>query len=381
MYLPAFPELADDFDASASSVQLTLTACLLGLGIGQIVTGPVSDALGRRRPLLVGLGVYVGASLLCAVSPSIYALAGLRFLQGLAAGAGVVTSRAVVRDLFTGPAASRFFSRMMLVNGLAPILAPTIGAAVLVFTSWRGVFVVLAGIGAVLLLGSWLGLRETVAPERRRTGGARESIRGFGKLLHSRTFVGYALGQGLALGAMFAYISGSPFVLQEIYGLSPRLFAASFGINAVAIVAGSQVNGFLVGRVAPRPLLLGGLGTLAGGGLALLAVVVLDAGLAGVLATLFVLTCSVGFIIPNATALALADHPHVAGSASALLGLTQFLVAAAAVPLVGVAGSDSALPMAAVIATLAVGAVAAIVTLTPAGPATARPLPAGGELG
>ncbi len=368
MYLPAFPELRETFGTSASAVQLTLTAGLLGLWLGQLVVGAASDALGRRAPLLAGLAGYVCVSLLCAVAPTIEALVGLRFLQGFAAAAGVVMSRAIVRDLSSGVATARLFSLLMLVNGLAPILAPTIGSAVLGITSRRAIFVVLAGFGVIILAATALGLPETLPAVRRRDGGLRTTARGFAVLLRDRRFVGYGLTLGLSVGAVLAYIAGSSFALQEVYGLSAGAFTLSFGVNGIGIVACSQANRFLLHRLLPRRLLMLGLAGMSAGAVALLAVVAAGGGLAWALSALFVAVASVGFVMPNATALALADHPDVAGSASALLGVNQFFVGAVAAPLVGIAGVDTAVPMALVMAVLCVGAVLAPVTLT-------RPLP------
>jgi DHA1 family bicyclomycin/chloramphenicol resistance-like MFS transporter len=374
MYLPAFPELRETFDTSASGVQLTLTAGLLGLGLGQLVIGSTSDALGRRLPLLAGLGGYVVVSLLCAVAPSIEALVGLRFLQGMTAAAGVVISRAMVRDVSSGVAMARVFSLLMLVNGLAPVLAPTIGSAVLGIASWQSIFVVLAGFGALLLGIASFGLPETLPAAHRREGGVRTSMQGFAVALHDRTFVGYGLALGLSVGAVFAYIAGSSFALQDVYGLSPGAFALSFGVNGVGIVACSQANRFLLLRHPPRRLLVLALLVMTASTTALLAVVVIGAGLAAFLATLFVAVASIGFVMPNATALALADHARVAGSASALLGVNQFLVGAVAAPLVGIAGAGTAVPMALVMALLCAGAVVALTALTqPRGPVT-RPV-------
>lgn len=370
MYLPAFPELARELGASASLVQLSLTSCLVGVAAGQLVFGSASDSLGRRRPLLTGLAVYTLASLACAVAPTAEALVVLRLLQGFAAGAAVVASRAVVRDIHSGVEAARFFSLMMLVNGLAPILAPAIGSGVLELTSWRGVFVVLAVTGVLLLAATGFALPETNPPARRRSAALGETLRGFAELLRHRSFVAHALALGLAIGSMFAYIAGSPFALQELHGLSPAGFALAFGANAVGIMACGQANRFLLRRFTPRALLRAGqLASLAGAALTF-AAVVLDAGLPALLAGLFVAVAPVGFVFPNATALALADHPHVAGSASALLGTAQFVVAAAVTPLVGVAGADSAVPMAIAFLVLAAGGRAAIALLSrrPAAP-------------
>ncbi len=368
MYLPALPSLAQDLGGTESVVQLTLTAFMLGLALGQLVAGSLSDAMGRRRPLLVGLVFYTAASLLCAVSPSIVALILLRFIQGAAGAAGIVIARAVVRDHFTGNDVARFFSLTMLVNGLAPILAPIIGGQILLFTSWRGIFVLLTVVGAVMLTAVTFGLPESLPVERRRTGGLSASVAPFRRLAADRVFVGYALAMGLAFGAMFAYISGSPFVLEDIYGVSPQMFGLFFGVNALGIVMVSQVGVRLIERVGSRLLLATGLGTAVTGGLLLLAVVTLGGGLAVILPALFLVVASIGLTSPNATALAMADHPDIAGSASALLGLTQFIIGALVAPLVGIAGNATAVPMAVVIASLTVGAGAVFVLLTRATP-------------
>ena len=362
MYLPGLPELRRDFGTGASQTQLTLSACLLGLALGQMVAGPISDALGRRRPLFVGLAAYALTSLLCAVAPSVPALVGLRFGQGLAGAAGIVIARAVVRDLHSGVAAARFFSLLMLVNGLAPILAPLFGGQLLRVVSWRGVFVTLAAIGGLLLLAA-TRLAETLPADRRQTGGIRATLATFRRLLADRSFVGYALSAGLAIAAMFAYIAGSPFVLQEIHGVSPQRFSVLFGVNALGLVVASQVNGRLVGRVPLIRLLAAGLTANAAGGLGLLAAVVGGFGLAAILPSLFVVVASLGFVLPNAAALALAAYPRSAGSASALLGVLHYAIGAAAAPLVGIAGERTAWPMAVVIAALGMTALATFVWL------------------
>ena len=376
MYLPALPALTRDFETGPSQVQLTLSACLLGLAAGQLVAGPLSDALGRRRPLLVGLAGYAVASLLCVVAPTAPALVGLRFAQGCAGAAGIVIARAIVRDLYSGIALARFFSLLMLVNGLAPILAPIFGAQLLRVTSWRGVFVALTIIGGGLFLAAATGLRETLPPQRRQAGGLGATLATFRGLLGDRAFMGYALSCGLAFAAMFSYISGASFVLQDIYGVSPQLFSVLFGLNALGLVAMSQVNGRLVGRVSPRRLLRLGLSATALGGLALVAIVAGGVGLVGVLPALFVVVASLGVIMPNASTLALAGHPRTAGSASALLGVLQYAVGAAAAPLVGLDGGMTALPMAVVIAVLGCCALAAFTLL-----ASADHLPRAGGVG
>ena len=366
MYLPALPGIGRDLAASESVIQLTLTACLTGLAVGQILAGPLSDRLGRRRPLLIGVAGYVLASLLCAIAPAAPLLVGFRLLQGLAGAAGIVIARAIVRDLYAGSAAARYFSRLILIMGLAPILAPIIGAQLLRFTSWHGIFVTLAIIAGLLWLGAAVGLPETLPAARRSSGGLRGTLGTFRALLSDARFIGYALSAGLAFGAMFAYIAGSPFVLQEIYGVSPQAFSLIFGTNALGFVAASQINGSLVGRIPPARLLTAGLIAAAVASLTILLVILVGGlGLVALWPPLFVLVSSIGFIVPNATALALSRRPDAAGTGSALLGVIQSGVGAAGAPLVGVAGISSALPMASVIAFSGTGAILAF-TLTSA---------------
>src|SRR5438132_14221830 len=358
MYLPGLPAIATDLGASESMIQLTLTACLIGLALGQVVAGPVSDALGRRRPLLVGVAGYAIASLLCALAPSAPALVGLRLLQGLTGAAGIVIARAIVRDMYSGSAAARYFSRLILIMGLAPILAPVLGGQVLRFTSWHGIFVVLAGISLLLLVGAAAGLPETLPVARRREGSLVDTGRTFRTLAKDSLFVGYALSGGLGFGAMFAYIAGSPFVLQGIYHVSPQTFGLIFGANALGFVITSQVNGSLVSRVPPERLLLGGLIVGATGVLSLLAVVAIGGVVLGSVGPRrFVLETSSGFVVPNAIALASSRHPEAAGTGSALLGVVQSGVGGISGPLVGLAGNSSALPMATVIAVSGTGAI------------------------
>ncbi|MEU9022375.1 multidrug effflux MFS transporter [Actinomadura sp. NPDC048394] len=365
MYLPALPKVASDLSTGAVQAQLTLTACVVGLAVGQAVAGPLSDALGRRRPLLIGLAAYAVASLLCVAAPNVETLIALRVVQGAAGAAGIVIARAVVRDLYDGVAAAKFFSTLMLVNGLAPILAPVIGGQLLRVMPWPGVFGVLTGIGVALLLATLAGLGETLPPERRETGGLRATVRTFGTLARDRSFVGPALALALAFAAMFTYISGSPFVLQDIYHLSPQAFSVAFGVNSLGIVAAGQLSGWLAGRVALARLMAAGLATVAAGGLLLLAAVLAGGGLPAVLPALFLVASGQGLIMPNATALALADRPpRVTGSASALLGLSQFALGGAAGPLAGIAGPRTAVPMAVTIAVLSLLA-AAVATVAP----------------
>ncbi|MGD0376032.1 MAG: multidrug effflux MFS transporter [Streptosporangiaceae bacterium] len=356
MYLPALPSMARGLGTSASVAQLSLTACLAGLAVGQLLAGPLSDALGRRRPLLAGVATYAVASALCVAAPDIWALLAMRLLQGLAGAAGIVIARAMVRDLYEGNELARFFALLLMVNGTAPIAAPIIGAQLLRFTSWRGVFAVLAGIGVVLLVVTAGWLPETLPAARRHRGGGRALLRDGGRLIADRQFIGYALASGLAFGAMFAYISGSPFVLQAMFGISPQLFSLIFAINGAGIICAGLLSRRLVGRRSPRELLTVGLTGSATGGILLLAAAVLAIGLPLILPALFVMVASVGFILPNATALALSRYGGQAGSASAVIGLAQFAIGAAAAPLVGIAGPHTDLPMAVVISVLGISA-------------------------
>lgn len=363
MYLPGLPRLAGDFHVSDSAVQLTLTSCLIGLSLGQLLAGPLADKWGRRRPLLVGLAAYAAASVLCALAPSIAALTGLRLAQGLAGGAGIVISRAIVSDLFQGVAAARFFSLLLLANGAAPILAPLFGGQLLRITDWRGVFGALSLIGCALTAATVLGLRETLPAAERRPGGLADTLRGMGTVLRDRAFVGYALSGGFAMAAMFAYISGSSFVLQSVYGLSAQTFSLVFGTNALGIVALGLLNSALLRRFSVETLLRAGLALSAVGGLGLLASV--HFGLGGVLASLFLLVSSIGLIGPNGTARAMDGHTGRRGSASALVGLLQYGTGGLAAPLVGLGGSGTALPMAVVASSFAVGGVLAYALLVP----------------
>jgi DHA1 family bicyclomycin/chloramphenicol resistance-like MFS transporter len=297
---------------------------------------------------------------LCALATSIEALIALRFVQGLAGAGGIVIARAVVRDLHTGAAAVRLFSSLMLVTGLAPILAPVVGAQLLRLTSWEGIFVALSVLSALIAVLAAVGLRETLPPERRSAHGLRRTVSTMIGLLRDRVFLSHALASGLTFGALFAYIAGSSFVLQGIYGMSPQAYSLAFAMNGIGLVAASQVNARLVEEFGPSLLLRRALACITVSAGALLVVVsVGGVGVWAVLAPMFVIVSSLAFVLPNATALALADHAEVAGTASALLGVLQFLVGALVAPLVGVGGTESAVPMAAVMVVLAVGAVIA----------------------
>jgi DHA1 family bicyclomycin/chloramphenicol resistance-like MFS transporter len=349
MYLPAFPELAQDLDASAASVQLTLTGMLGGLAAGQLVIGPLSDAFGRRRPLVTGLVVHALASVLCALAPSIVVLSAVRVLQGFAGAAISVVALATVRDLFSGLAVARTMSRLMLVIGMAPIVAPSIGGFILGVTDWRGIFVVLAGAAVVLVVVALLGLRETLPPERRRSARVGATLRTYAALGRDRTFVALVLMGGLMFASIFAYVSGASFVLQEGFGLDERTFGLVFGANALALTAVSQVNPLLLRRFGQVDVLTAGiLVSVAASGVLVLTGLTGFGGLAGVLVPLMLVLGSAGLAMPNTPSLALNRHGEAAGTASAMLGCVQFGVGAVVAPLVGAFGSTTATPMGAV---------------------------------
>ncbi|MFE5398142.1 multidrug effflux MFS transporter [Streptomyces sp. NPDC056568] len=385
MYLPALPEVTRALSAPAATVQLTLTACLAGMALGQLVVGPMSDRWGRRRPLLSGLAVYVVATALCAVAPTVELLVAFRLAQGLAGAAAIVIARAVVRDLYDGVAMARFFSTLMLISGVAPVVAPLIGGQILRVTDWRGVFVVLTVVGVALGAVVWARLPETLPPAQRHAGGVRDTLGAMRGLLADRAFTGYMLAGGFAFASLFAYISASPFVIQEIYGASPQTFSLLFGLNSIGLVVVGQVNGkILVGRVRLDRVL--GLGLLivvaAATALLLMSLGVFgEVGLVPVAAALFVLMSAMGLALPNTQALALMRVRTSAGSASALLGTSSFLIGAVASPLVGVAGEDTALPMAVVQLVAALVALAFFVTMCRPAAERSAGLPAGSPAG
>ncbi len=363
MYLPAFPTIAADLRVSPAAVQLTLTVALIGIALGQFVMGPLSDRWGRRRPIVGGTALFFVSSALITVAPNIETMTALRLVQGFAGGIGIAISRAVVRDLYSGAEASRFFSRLTLVFGVAPVVAPTIGAAVLEFTSWRGVFALLALYGLVMVAVGWRYLPETLPVERRRTGGLAEVGRGFKVLAADRRFWGYTAAQGLTFAGLFAYLSSGSFVLQEVYGVSAQTYGLIFGLNALGLVAVGQLNARLVGRRTPRTLLFAALAGAVAAGVLMIG----GAGLHSltiVVAMLFVYIASLGMVAPNSTALALDGHAQMAGTAAALMGAVQSVIGAIAGPIVAALGASSGVPMAAAMFGFAALSVVTVTVLT-----------------
>lgn len=346
MYLPALPQVAADLHTTASLAQLSLTFCLLGLALGQIIVGPLSDMKGRRKPLIISMVLYTLSSLLCAFSPSVAFLIIMRFIQGFTGAAGIVIARATARDMYSGKDLTAFFSLLMLVNGAAPILAPITGGFILQFTDWSTVFIVLAGIGCLIFVAVLTALPESLPPEKRTKGGLRETLTTFRHLLADRAFMGFAFSQAFIMTGMFAYISGSPFVLQNIYGVSAQMFSMLFAINGAGIIAATQMTGRLAKNVDERKLFISSLLTSIIGSAALLLSLTFDLGLFAVCASLFIIVSSVGIVTTTGFTLAMQKQEKGAGSAAALLGLLPFIGGAIAAPLVGVAGEESAWPMA-----------------------------------
>ena len=372
LYLPALPALTLELDAATSVAQLTVTACLIGLAAGQLIAGPLSDRLGRRSILLAGIALYILMSALCAISPTIELLIAARFVQGLAGGIGIVIAQAAGRDIYSGGALIRFYGRLTVVGGLAAIVGPLLGGILNTVTDWRGLFVFLAAIGASILAVTLLVFRETLPVEQRTSGGFAETLRDFRTLIADRVFLGAVLNQGFLYAALFAYLSGSTFVLQDIYGLSPLGYAMAFGLDS----AGFMTFGYLAGRSAER-WSVGG--TLVVGILvaALGAAGLLVSGLAAmplwvVIVSLFLLASGVAISSPPATTLALVDYPQIAGTASSLLGMIRFGFGGVAAPLVGIAGALSILPLG-VVATVAVLLAGAAYLLLARRPAPAAP--------
>lgn len=345
MYLPSFPTIANDYGTTASLVQVSLTACLLGLGIGQLIIGPMSDVRGRRQPLLIFITLYFIASLACAFAPNILIFIIARFTQGFAAAGGIVISRAVVRDLYSGRELTKFFALLMLINNMAPILAPIVGGGILKFTKWNGVFIVLSVIGVLLLLFVSTQLEESLPAERRVPSNIGQTFKNFLSLIKDREFLGYALAQGFMMAGIFAYVSGTPFVYQNIYGTSPQMFSFLFGLNGIGILIGTQVVGHFAGMISEKMFLKFGLMMANIAGLSLVIILLFHGPLFAVVLAIFFFVSSIGIITTSSFSLAMETQSHIAGSASALLGLLPFVLGAATAPLVGIAGENTALPM------------------------------------
>ena len=364
LYLPAFPQLAADLGASQAAVQFTLTADVIGLVVGQLVLGPLSDARGRRGLLIGSTLVCAIASGLCALAPSAAMLSVWRFVQGASGGGGIVLARAIAADVAEGVAAARLFSLFMTVSSVAPIVAPVLGGGLLVATgSWRPMFWLLAATSAVLALAAWRLIPETLPVEERHSGGLRQTGRAFVGLARDRVFVGYALTVAFAYASLFGYISGSSFALQDVYGLTATQFSLVFAANAAGMIVLGLLNARLVRRFPVRRLLVVGLAASTVAAAVLLIVVLTGASLVAVLAPLFVVVATRGLVSSNATVLGVQQAP-AAGSASAILGALMFAGGVLVTPLMALGGEGTALPMVAVVAGGAIAALLATALLT-----------------
>ncbi|RYM04738.1 Bcr/CflA family efflux MFS transporter [Sporolactobacillus sp. THM7-7] len=350
LYLPGFPDISRDLQANASLVQLSLTACLIGLTIGQVVVGPISDAQGRRKPLLISISLFALTSLLCAFAPNIFTLVIARFLQGFTASAGVVLSRAVVRDVFSGREMTKFFSVLMVINAVAPMIAPMIGGAILLlpFATWHTIFFFLCLVGLLIALVVAWQLKETLPPEMRIPSSVGESVRVMGDLLHDRTFIGYALTVGFIHGGSFAYVSGTPFVYQEIYGVSPQVFSVLYGLNGLAIIMGSFIIGRFSGRFHEWNLLRIGVMIALSATSLLLVMTIIQGPLASLVILIFIYMTSIGMVVTSTFTLGMKNQARNAGSASAVLGMLPLLLGSIVSPFVGM-NESTAVPMGAIL--------------------------------
>lgn len=355
LYLPALPTLTADLGAGEAAGQLSLSLCMIGLAVGQLIVGPLTDRVGRRIPLLVGSAVFALSAGLCALAPSIGVLLALRLLGGLAGGAGIVIARAMVRDLYGGPQLARVFALLTLVMGVAPIGAPLLGGLLLVVTSWRGVFGALAALGIVLLVAA-ATLGETLPAQRRNAGGLAAMGRALRTVLADRTFLLPALVGAVGVCGMFVYIAMASFVLQRAYGLSAQQFALVFGVNAVGILVAGRLSASLVGRLGAARLLTAGVVVALVASVAMLVGVLVSGSVWALLVPLLFLVSCTGVLLPNSTALALEGQAAVAGAASALFGLLQFAFGAAVPPLVSLSGVTPLVMAVTICATAAVTA-------------------------
>jgi len=340
LYLPALPELARDLQTSTATAQLSLTAGLLGLGAGQLLFGPMSDKFGRLRPLTLSLALLFIASIGCALAQDIHQLLLARLFEGLAGAGGAVLSRAVARDMYSGHELTRFFELLMVVNALAPIGAPVLGGVLMTLLNWRGIFVVLGATALLLILLARWKLHETLPPERRSQGSIFSAWAALGQVVVHRPFMGFCLTQAFMMSGMFAYIGASPFVLQQIYGLSPQAFSFCFAANGIGLVIASQTSARLCPLWGEYRVLKGGL-TLAFAASSLLLLAGLTAApLPLVLVALFFTIASNGVIATTASSLAMQSQGHRAGSASAVIGVCMFSFGAISVPVTGLGGTS-----------------------------------------
>src|SRR4051794_23850378 len=383
LYLPVLPALTTDLGSATSTAQLTVTACLFGLAAGQLLAGPLSDRFGRRRPLLIGVLAYVATSVLCAVSPTVETLVAARFVQGLAGGVGVVIAQAAGRDLYSGGRLLRYYGRLTVLAGLAAIVGPVLGGQLASVTDWRGIFGFLAAVGVLILVACLLVFRETLPAELRVAGGLAQTGRDMRRLLSDRLFLGAVLVTGFVNAALFAYLSGATFLLQDVYGLSPQGYSYAFGLNSLGFMIFGFAGGRLSEQWSEKGTLIIGLGMCALGAGGLLATATLHLPLIAVVLALFTMVSGVAVTTPPTTSLALAGYPDIAGTASSFLGVARFAFGGLAAPLVGLGGT-SAVPFGLVTVAGMVLAVLAWVVLLRRSPAAPSPVvvartPAGAE--
>jgi MFS transporter, DHA1 family, multidrug resistance protein len=363
MYLPAFPQIERDLKAPGGAMQLTLSLFLAGLAIGQLICGPISDRVGRRRPLLFGSVAFAVASVICAFARSIEALILARFVMGLAGATGMVIARAVVRDSFEEAESSRIYSMLMLVIGIAPIISPSVGGWLMGIGGWGSIFWALAGFACLCGIAVAVDLPETLVPERRNRDSIATVFRRYGALIVDRRFVGYAAPVSLALGLIFAYVASAPLVFMKVFDLSPSGFSLLFAGNAIGLIGAAQVNRWLTRHFDTHVILRAA--SLVNAVSALLLPVLLLTGAGGFpafIADIFLCLMTVGLILPNATAAVMAPFPDQAGVASALLGMLQFSIGAGTGAIVAVFHDGTARPMAFTMAGCA--AISLIITTT-----------------
>ncbi len=363
LYLPAFPVLEADFHTSATMIQLTLTGTMIGFAIGQLIVGPLSDKVGRRIPLIVVTALHVAASLCAAAAPNLFLLGAARVFMGIGAAAGGVVAMAVVRDLFGGKRLVVMLSRLALISGVAPVSAPILGSALLLVMPWQGIFLVLAGYGAVMLASTALFIRETLPPERRQEKGTTTVLQRYRSVLSDRVYVGVLLIGGMAFSGLFSYLSASSFLFQETHGLNAQEYGLLFAANSIGLVIGVQTASRLAARFGPQWVLAFSTAALLVTGVTIIVADQLALGLWGTVVPLFLFMTSCGFTFPCAQVLALDRHGKAAGTAASLLGASNNGVAAIISPLVSVISAESqitATTMASVMVGCAVVAILAL---------------------
>lgn len=369
LYLPALPQLAVELGADDASAQLTLGACMVGLALGQLVAGPLSDRYGRKRPLIAGVIAFVVLSIACAIAPTIEVLIVARVLQGVAGATGIVISMAVARDLTSGQGTARLLSLLVGISSIAPVIAPLLGGALMLFTDWRGLFVALALIGLALVVASVVFVPETLPRRRRTTAGARAQLVDIGGLLGDARFMAIAVSMGATSLVLFGYIQMSPLLFQGVYGLDAQQYAVLFAVNSTGILLGTQLNRLLLRRFGAANIAAVAVTVAAVGSAVVLALALASAPLWAILAVLFVVIGAMGCIMPNIAATALAAHEGATGTAAAVVGVMQYLVGAVVPPIVAALAGVSTTVMA---ITMLAGAVVGLALLIAARPARRR---------